>query len=283
MNEQTPNSFMEILVHHIDFEPGLTGLSTGFENGDWRCGAFAGHLIEWLPEFALTYSERKSLCDYNAIYLLRKAAKIVYSTDKYAKRGEFGELLLHVSIRQVFQTLPAISKIYYKSSVNDPVKGFDAVHVILNEDQLELWLGEAKFYKDANEAIMDVIQELKLHVQRDYLRTELTLITNKIDINRPHQEKLRRLLHPNTSLDTIFDRICIPVLITYNSKVVASYPENKNIYVEEFEKEVLHFYNNFKNKLSSKALRIHLFLVPLKSKEILVNELHKRLEACQSI
>lgn len=283
MIEHTPDLFLEILVHHIDLEPGLTGLCAGFENGDWRCSAFAGHLMEWLPEFALTYSERKNLSDYNAISLLRKAAKVVYSTDKYAKRGEFGELLLHASIRQVFETLPAISKIYYKSSPNETVKGFDAVHVVLHDEKLELWLGEAKFYKDAIEAIRDVTQELEMHMQRDYLRTEFTLITNKIDNNWPHQEKLKHLLHPNKSLDTIFDRICIPVLITYDSKVVASYPANKEIYVGEFEGEIRHFYNKFKNKLLPNALRIHLFLIPLKSKENLVEELHKRLEACQSI
>lgn len=220
---------------------------------------------------------------HNAISLLRKAAKIVYSTDKYASRGEFGELLLHVSIRQVFKSLPAISKIYYKSSPNDPVKGFDAVHVVLDGDQLELWLGEAKFYKDANAAIRDVIEELELHMQRDYLRTEFTLITNKIDGNWPHSDKLKLLLHPNTSLDAVFDRICIPVLITYDSPAVASYPQNKDVYVKKFEEEILHFYKNFKNKLSPQDLRIHLFFVPLKSKEILVKELHKRLEACQLI
>lgn len=283
MNEPTPDLFLEVLVHNIDFEPGLTGLCAGFENGDWRCGDFARHLIEWLPEFALTYSERKGLSDYNAISLLRKAAKIVYSTDKYAQRGEFGELLLHVSIRQVFESLPAISKIYYKSAPNETVKGFDAVHVVINNDQLELWLGEAKFYKDANAAIRDVTEELEVHMKRDYLRTEFSLITNKIDDSWPHRDKLKRLLHPNTSLDTVFDRICIPVLITYDSAVVASYPENKDVYVEKFEEEILHFYNNFKGKLSPQNLRIHLFFVPLKSKKILVEELHKRLEACQSI
>lgn len=63
MNEPTPDLFLKVLVHNIDFEPGLTGLCAGFESGDWRCGDFARHLIEWLPEFALTYSERKSLSD----------------------------------------------------------------------------------------------------------------------------------------------------------------------------------------------------------------------------
>ena len=41
----------------------------------------------------------------------------------------WGNLVTH-SMRQVFDTIPAISKIFYKDSANDTVKGFDAVHVL---------------------------------------------------------------------------------------------------------------------------------------------------------
>lgn len=281
--ESKPDIFLEILVHDIDIKPGLTGLCAGFENGEWRCDALASHLIEWLPEFALSWSEYQSLQGYNALFLLRRAAKVVYSTDKYSKRGEFGELLLHVAIRQVFDTLPAISKIYYKSAQNDPVKGFDAVHVVANKDNLELWLGEAKFYNEPYKAISDVIKELEAHTKRDYLRTEFALITNKMDEKWPHYDKLKRLLHPNTSLDDVFVRICIPVLITYDSKTVTNFSSKTSEYITEFEKEVRHFYSIFNNKSLPITLRIHIFFVPLKSKKDLVAELHKRLEACQSI
>src|SRR3712207_6996007 len=60
------------------------------------------------------------------------------SSEKYSKRGEFGELLLHSVIRDVFHSEPAISKIFFKDSANDTVKGFDAVHVVEVEGSLEL-------------------------------------------------------------------------------------------------------------------------------------------------
>ena len=34
----------------------------------------------------------------------------------------------------------AISKVFFKDSPNDTVKGFDAVHVVESLDGLELWL-----------------------------------------------------------------------------------------------------------------------------------------------
>ena len=70
----------------------------------------ADHLFEWLPEFALTFSERQRFADVTAVRLIKRAAQVVYATDKYQRRGEFGELLLHAVVRQVFGSKPAISK-----------------------------------------------------------------------------------------------------------------------------------------------------------------------------
>jgi hypothetical protein len=280
LTDRKPPPFLEILVHDLDIKPCLTGLSIGYEGEEWRCEAFADHLMEWLPEFALTWNERNNLGMHNVVRLLRKAAYVVYSTEKYSKRGEFGELLLHASIRQVFNTIPAISKIYYKDSSNDTVKGFDAVHVVLTDTSVELWLGEAKFYTNIDEAINDVIIELEKHTQRDYLRGEFALITNKIEDSWPHASKLKKLIDPNTSLDDIFECICIPVLLTYDSKTVKSYIAKTSDYVEAFRAEVRHYYDKFvlKNKVPQR-LKIHLFLVPLKEKKSLQDELHKRLQA----
>jgi hypothetical protein len=66
--------------------------------------------------------------------------QLAASTDKYQKRGEIGELLLHVICREVFKTYPAITKYFYKDSSNNTVKGFDAVHVVVTKTGLELWL-----------------------------------------------------------------------------------------------------------------------------------------------
>src|SRR5438552_9569908 len=117
--------------------------------------------MKGLPEFCLTHSELTALNHETAVELLRQAAQRVYTTHRFENRGEFGELMLHVVLRQVFGTLPAISKIYYKDAANDTVKGFDAVHVVASSDAFELWLGEAKFYDDALAAIRDVAKELK--------------------------------------------------------------------------------------------------------------------------
>ena len=161
----TPTPFLEVRVHRLDLAPGLTGLCAGYEQGAWRDDQLAGHLMKWIPEFALKHSEREALNSATAVEMMQQAAKNIFATDKYSRRGEFGELLLHVAIRQCFDTLPAISKIYYKDGPNETVKGFDAVHVVTTGADLELWLGEVKFYEDLSTAISHVVAEL-LHFAR---------------------------------------------------------------------------------------------------------------------
>lgn len=276
-----PDPFLDFRVHDLDVKPGLTGACVGYEHGLWRCEQFADHILEWLPEFALSPAENNSLRTNNAVHLIRKAAQSLYSTDKYGRRGEFGELLLHILMRQAFHTIPAISKIYYKDSANDTVKGFDAVHVLNSRSQLELWLGEAKFYTNIQDAIRDVVSELEAHTDHDYLRGEFALIGNKIDDDWPGSEDLKALIHRNLSLDEVFSRLCIPVLLTYDSAIVNKHSIVAPLYLSDFRNEVKRHHSSFRKAGLPTSVRIHLFLLPLKRKAELTFALHERLRKWQ--
>jgi hypothetical protein len=273
-----PDPFLTVRVHDLTNAPGLTGLCAGYESGKWRCDQLAEHLLEWIPEFALTNKEREDLADHNAVALVSKAAQTVYTSDKYQKRGEVGELLLHVAMCQVFQTIPAIAKYYFKDSANDTVKGFDAVHVVATGTTLELWLGEVKFYYKIASAITDVVKELLVHTEKDYLRAEFAAITNKIDDTWPHANRLRKLLHRNTSLDEVFDCMCIPVFLTYDSPTIASNTSDTLAFQRAFAVEVRTHYKTFSDKLPSVRCKVHLFLLPLAQKSRLVTAFDKGLK-----
>ncbi len=283
----SPKPFLTIRVHDTGISPTLCGLCAGYEKGAWRDKRLVDHLVEWLPEFALTASELKTIEAGNAVELLRRAAQVVYQSDKFENRGEFGELLLHAAVRQVHNSIPAISKIYYKTAANDTVKGFDAVHVIEAAGELELWLGEAKFYADAASAIRDVVDEVYTHLATDYLRNEFLLISGKIDNASPHASALRQLVEPNMSLDDVFKRACIPVLLTYDSGCVNNHTTCDATYGAAFEAELRKHYKVFASKLAGKPVpeevRVHLFFVPLKSKRELVTKLDAKLKTWQQI
>lgn len=278
-----PSPFLELIIHHGAESGGDNStLCAGFESEDWRCEQLADHMMEWLPEFALTYSEVKEMGANNALKMVRKAARLVYQTDKYKNRGEFGELLLHIAIRQIHNTIPAISKIYYKSAVNETVKGFDAVHIVKSNDELELWIGETKFYKKASDAISDVVPEIVDHLENGYLKREFLLISNKLDGKFPEYDQLKKLLDENTSLDKIFARACIPIFLTYESPVIRDSKKDDHIYRSTLEAEVKQVFDSMRKKLDKSyfdrygnavPVTVHVILLPLKDKSELISAL----------
>lgn len=278
-----PEPFLTIRYEDLSGPAPATAWCAGYENGEWRDRQLAEHLIEWLPEFALRYSEWNGIRHHNAVRMFAKAAQSIYLSTKYKSRGEFGEVLLHAMIRQRFKTIPAISKYYYKDSNNDTVKGFDAVHVVENEGELELWLGEAKFYEKLTDAIAAITAELEEHTQRDYLRNEFAAITNKIDDSSPFAEKLKKLIDKNTSLDEIFARTCIPLLITYDSDAVGKNKAVCATYDAEFKAEVEKNYRALLGKIPGlpAELRLQVLLFPLKSKQNLIKVMDEVLKTWQ--
>lgn len=280
---EKPAKFLEVVIHDLDPTPGLTGLDAGYEGGEWRARQLAAHLFHWLPEFALSYSEYSGLNAADAVEKIQRAARVIYNTDKYSRRGEFGELLLHIAIRQTFDTVPAISKIYFKDSANDTVKGFDAVHVAASGQNFELWLGEAKFYDDAKKAVASVIEESQDHLQPEFLRREFLAITNKVDPTWPFADKLKALLHENTSLDKVFASICVPVLLTYDSSTLAAHKSRTQEFLQALEVELREHHAHFCESLGQAKVRVHLFLLPLNTKKVLVEALNEKLTAWHKI
>ena len=279
-----PPPFLEVHVRSIDIAVGLSGVCAGYEQKEWRARAFARYLMQWLPDFALSQADRDSVGIHNIVELVRKAARIIYNSEKYSRRGEFGELILHAVACELFGSVPAISKIYFKDSPNDPIKGFDAVHVVEAQGgDLELWLGEAKFYSDVDEAIREVCDELQRHTSRDYLRTEFLCIDNKIDKDWKHAAALKALIHEHTSLDKIFARCRIPILLTYDSDVIASSTCCDDDFAQRFEKEVTANYQKFRKRIGELPIHVELVLLPLRTKAELVELLHNELQLWQKL
>ena len=258
VHPKKPAAFLKIRVHDVAANPSITGLCVGYERKDWRASQFAQHIIEWLPEFALKHAEMTDVNSGNAVRMIRDAAKRVYQSRKFEKRGEFGELFLHAAIREVFDSQPAISKIYYKTARNDTVKGFDAVHVVGSAGGLELWLGEAKFYSSVVKAVNDVVKELVIHTETNYLRDEFLLIKGKIDPSWPHAQALEELLAENKSLDEVFSKACIAVLLTYDSTCLSSHSECDAAYEAAFKAEISSIMHCLVEKCFRKTLQFTL-------------------------
>jgi len=62
--------------------------------------------MNWLPDFALKHSEVEAIGAHNAVEVVARAARSIYKSEKYQKRGELGEIMLHAIVRQTFSTVP---------------------------------------------------------------------------------------------------------------------------------------------------------------------------------
>jgi len=279
-----PAPFLEVRVEGLDLTPTIRGLCTGYEKGQWRDGALASYLFEYLPEFALRHDELGPKGHEEWVSRLVEAAKVIYTTNKFHRRGEFGELLLHAVIREVYDSEPAVSKIYYKDGPNDTVKGFDAVHLVCPEEgDLELLLGEVKFYKSVDSAMTAVAKELRDHFDIDWLKSEFAAVSRKVDPNWPRAEEFKDLLHRRKSLDEIAERIRLPVLLTYESDCVGSNSKCDDKYIEELKAEILANRDKFAGKNLPKDVVIDLLLVPLNQKKDLITSLDKKLRSLQGL
>lgn len=282
MNIQDKFKFLKVIVHSETPPCGITGLCGGYELKEWRYNQFGTWLFDnHLLDFALTHSDLERINKHTAVERIRSAAKNVFQSSNL-NRGEFGELLLHGIIKECYETIPAVSKIYFKDGPNETVKGFDAVHIVPNGNDLELWLGEVKFYNDFARAVRDVIPEIEAHFKADYLKKEFAAITNKIDKIFPHYDSLVKLLDPNTSLDDVFKCICVPVLLTYDSDLVKTHREFNQSYLDEILPDIVKNHQTFMNKVTC-PVKIHLFLMPLEDKAKLSETLLNKLQLWQNI
>lgn len=177
-----------------------------------------------------------------------------------------------------------MSKIYFKDSANHNVHGFDAIQVSSINGVKKLWLGESKLYGSGKTGVSELAKDFKEHVQGDYLRTEFSLITNKLPETIPDIEYWRNMMDKHQRLDKIFSSIVVPMVCTYTSKIFENHKEDCLEYLDEFKKECSDLLIHFEDKLDNPHnVEVILMLLPVESKDKLNQSLDQRLKNMQAI
>lgn len=295
-------------------ETELATYLVGFDLDDdgkncYRLSPLIKLLIRAIPEFAMGYFGNSGVTsNVELMEVAVESAKAIYKidvfqkvrdiygngkeiddsvADRYLRKGEFGELILHLLLRDFKNTLPLISKIYFRDSLGTAVHGFDAIHI--QPESKTLWLGESKIYKDGKLGIKALIQDIQEHIKNDYMESEFAIVSRKVQLfdDIPERKYWIDLLDGATTLKEQLDNIVIPLLCTYESKIFSKYDdESLQEFVYEYEKEVRElkkfFDDNNSHRLKSK-LKIILLLFPIQSKKDLVSGMHKNLSMLQSV
>lgn len=263
-------------------EPFFRAYHVGFDQKKFRLVPLVDKIWDVVPEFALGFNHGTSIPVNDVIPRLREAVRRIYTTDQFQKRGEFGELILHLLLRDFCGSIPLVSKIYFKDASNETVHGFDGVHVVVGEKK-KLWLGESKIYHDGRAGITDLCKSLKTHLTAEYLTSEFALIRNKMHEEVPDIEHWRNLMDSHQRLDVVLDGICLPMVCTYSCDIFNKHIDNTPEYVTDFLNHCRGLRDLFNEKREKTSVEIILMLLPVPSKEDLVSALHERLKAAQKI
>lgn len=292
------------IIHQHFEEADLRTYFVGFDFKKFRYDSLTDLLMDSIVDFAFGYHtgilkkyDRKKLIEAaKSIYNIKEfsAAKEIYVDndsliydceleieDKYLKRGEFGELILHLLLRDFIGTTPLVSKIYFKDTDNATVHGFDLVHIgpdLVNPGKGSLYFGESKLYsrKDGNagqHGVNDLVEDVKSHFKCDFLYREIALICKKkysfippdeyedknteeeyhqfLDKKKYWFNALEQVEQKKAKLQDFLDSVTVPLVCTYQSKLFEKYDDEKvPEFIQDYEVEMLHLKKVFKEKLS---------------------------------
>lgn len=167
--------------------------------------------------------------------------------DAKLKYGFYGEVLLDLILRVFMKTSVIAARGYFYSPIeNSEAKGFDAFHLIENNNKLDLWFGEAKFYTDYKQAITSVLKKLNTSLSDVYVNRNLLAIINEREHISASSQLFSDLLdawedNPNINLAEEMKksniRLTYPVFIAYQQGKTHEFHESVNKCIEHISKE----------------------------------------------
>jgi hypothetical protein len=271
----------EKVLEELISDSTLRAYHVGFELNKFRLKPLVDIICRVIPEFSFGYHEGVSVPHIEMFEKFQEAAEIIYQTDKFKKRGEFGELILHLLLRDFHNTIPLVSKIYFKDSIDMAVHGFDAVQITDDGKTKKLWLGESKLYKVGKNGIDELIEDLKKHVTGDFLRNEFQLLYKKLPDQIKDVEYWRDLMDKHTRLDEIFNSLVIPMVCTYSSNLFKNHNDATKAFLADFDSECKGLHAHFEEKKIKTDVEVILLLLPVSDKDELNQALHNKLKAFQ--
>lgn len=281
--DSKPDPFLIRLPVKDGDKPQLDLSCVGFDGGTWRTKGLANYLISWLPDYALDSEQLKQFTHASGWSQIREAAVRIYTTKYAEKRGEIGEICLHAVCREHFGTVPLVPRVFYLSSSNEVVKGFDLVHYRIPEgpENIEIWLGESKFYSDPAKAVKDAIASVKLHIDHGFLKKDKLLIGPQIPPSTPRYDEIRALFKDGTPIDQLKAKAVFPIGIFADSAAVAAHTSHDAAYLAALTSEFDVLANHIVSSGLATNIAVVFIYVPLLKKADVISAFDYKLKAIQ--
>jgi len=265
----------------------LLSMANDYQEGKWRHSKFHNFVWDNIAETSLSYSERESLIDHSHSKLVAAAQSLrLTDSDKDIGKGsELAEIVLYGIMKNHYDALPVVPKIFYKQNSQDNAKGADSVHIVLDrDDDFTVWFGEAKFFNNISDARLgDIVKSVGNSLITTKLKRENSIITNVPDIdhlisNKLLLENIKKALSYRESIDNIKPKLHIPILIIHECEIT----EKNGRFNDEYKESIISFHKDratayFKKQLKAmseidmyESITFHLILFPVPDKEKIV-------------
>ncbi len=278
----------------------LLSMINDFEDGKWRHSKFDSFIWNNIAQTALSARERECLVakSYNELVESAKNLRLTDSeNDEIGKGSELAEIILYGIMKDYYNALPVVPKIFYKQNSQDNAKGADSVHIVIEDNDFSIWFGEAKFYKGIEDTrLYSIINSIGNSLETDKLKKENSIIRNvndidTLEIEKSLKNKIKDSLKNTESIDYLKPKIHIPIFILHECEITNSCSKMSEEYKESiinFHKErSISFFKKQISKLSKNVfkyddIKFHLILFPVPNKNQIVNRFLKQVKFFKS-
>ncbi len=272
----TPGFFSEIhRVSESDTAHSMASYDAEFDGGTWRKEELCEYLIDWLPEIALS---ARVLAQTPKLEARRHIHRALESFDRRRLDEEalLAQLLLHAILRHYKSSEPLTCKIF---SLGGPTADEMNAHIVPSPAGDELWLGQSHITatRDLTSVTEAVVQALEQTLDRDFLKKEREIIVQFREPQHLRPTNIERIFDRHAKLDDLIKVLNVPVLVAYDSAVLAA--GFADDYLAHLQSEVQVTYSLVKGQFTEalKKVRVHVFLVPVQGASGLLQEFKERL------
>lgn len=186
------------------------------------------------------------------------------SEESKLRLGFYGEVLLHSLLNKLYGTNCLICRgHFYNPLNNNETTGYDCYHLIenINEQKIELWFGEVKFYINPESAVKKVMENIDKALSDKYLETNLIAMLehkDKITNDKSILKKIIEKWEENPEIIISDELKNNNISLVYPIFVI--YDLNKALYDDSI-KNIVEYIKNNHNISPSLSINYKLFFI----------------------
>ncbi|KST57979.1 hypothetical protein AO398_23700 [Methylobacterium sp. GXS13] len=247
-----------------------------YDGNVWRMDELTEHLLDWLPEVALS---PRILATYNHLSARRLPGEALRALERRGPvdvPGLIAGLMLHAILRHHFGAEPIACRIFFL--VGGAMRSTSA-HIVPLAGGDEIWLGRSRLVAaDSHRAVIDeVLAELRTAVTRDVLMEERDIIIQLREPRHLRADTLDGILVSTGKTSDLLRVVRLPILVAYDSATLGA--GFNAAYLTLLKREVRDEYDQIKAGIDDELrdVEVSLFLVPVECAATLARTFEARL------